>query len=355
MSNRNENEIKTIYKKMTKPLCAWYRQNARDLPWRKDRIPYHIWLSEIMLQQTRVEAVRLYYIRFLRTLPDIEALANAEEDILLKLWEGLGYYNRIRNMQKAARIIMREHGGMFPTQYRDILALPGIGEYTAGAIVSIAFGAPTPAVDGNVLRVMARLTNDDRCVDTPAFKREVYHRLAEVYPLTEAGEFTQALMELGAIVCLPNGTPKCESCPVQALCCSKQAGTQTDLPVKAVKKARKTEELTVFVFEHNGAIALRRRTQKGVLFGLTELPNVAGTLNEAEAIRTAEQFGLQVDSLQKCIRRKHIFTHIEWHMTCYFLHCRTHSEAFVWASEAELADRHALPTAFRKLLEGTTI
>ena len=193
-------------------LLPWYRENRRELPWRRDREPYHVWLSEIMLQQTRVEAVKGYYTRFLEALPTIEDLANCDDDTLHKLWEGLGYYSRVRNLKKAANQIMKRHGGRFPDTYEEVRALSGIGDYTAGAICSICFDYPTPAVDGNVLRVISRLTEDATPIDLPARKKEVSQLLAAVYP-AEAGDFTQALMELGATLCGPNWKPRCQECP----------------------------------------------------------------------------------------------------------------------------------------------
>lgn len=193
-------------------LLPWYQENHRCLPWRETKEPYHIWLSEIMLQQTRVEAVKGYYARFLAALPTVEALANCDDDALHKLWEGLGYYSRVRNLKKAAQVIQERYNGQFPGEYDAVLALPGIGEYTAGAVCSIAFDLPVPAVDGNVLRVFSRLTDDPSPIDLPAVKASVRERLAAIYP-KEAGDFTQALMELGATVCGPNRKPECGSCP----------------------------------------------------------------------------------------------------------------------------------------------
>ena len=227
-------------------LLPWYEANKRDLPWRSGREPYHIWLSEIMLQQTRVEAVKGYYTRFLDALPSIEALASCDDDLLHKLWEGLGYYSRVRNLKKAATVIMEQHNGTFPQQYNDILALPGIGDYTAGAIASIAFGQKTPAVDGNVLRVLSRLCNDPSPIDLPETKKKVRTILESIYP-DEAGSFTQALMELGATLCGPNWKPRCEECPCKSICLGYQAGTAESLPVKSPKKEKRQENRTVFI------------------------------------------------------------------------------------------------------------
>jgi len=261
---------------LTIPLLEWYRDNARRLPWREDPTPYHVWVSEIMLQQTRVAAVLGYYARFLEELPDVAALAAVEEERLLKLWQGLGYYNRARNLQAAARQIMEKHGGVFPADYAAVRALKGVGDYTAGAICSIAFGLPVPAVDGNVLRVVARICGDDGDITTPAMKKRVSAALEEIIPLQAAGEFTQAMMELGATVCLPNGAPLCAQCPAREFCVARREERTAQLPVKAPKKARRTEERTVWLIFHRGKVALRRRPEKGLLAGLWEFPNEVG-------------------------------------------------------------------------------
>ena len=254
------------------PLLQWYRENARVLPWRSDPTPYHVWISEIMLQQTRVAAVLDYYRRFLAELPTVADLAAVEEDRLMKLWQGLGYYNRARNLQKAARQIMEDHGGVFPNTYEAIHALAGIGDYTAGAISSIAFGIPEPAVDGNVLRVTARITGDDGDIMKPDTKARMGAALKRVMPVEAPGDFNQALMELGATVCLPNGAPLCDQCPTKDFCTARLTERTGELPVKAAKKARRVEERTVFLIFRDGAVALRRRKSRGLLAGLWEYP-----------------------------------------------------------------------------------
>ena len=264
-------------------LLPWFAEHRRDLPWRRDREPYHVWLSEIMLQQTRVEAVRGYYLRFLERLPDIAALASAPEDVLLKLWEGLGYYSRVRNLQKAAQCVMEQHDGEFPQELSAIRALPGIGDYTAGAIASICFEAPTAAVDGNVLRVILRLTV---CADSPAdvrVRRRIGEELSAVYPAGHCGDFTQALMELGATVCLPNGAPQCGACPLRALCEAHAQGTELQFPTKPPKKPRRIEQRTVFVLQCGDRLAVCKRPSHGLLAGLWQLPDVPGKLETADA------------------------------------------------------------------------
>jgi A/G-specific adenine glycosylase len=330
-------------------LLPWFAENRRDLPWRRDREPYHVWLSEIMLQQTRVEAVKQYYIRFLEKLPDIPALAQAEETELLKLWEGLGYYSRVRNLQKAAKVIMADHGGTFPEDFASIRALPGIGDYTAGAIASICFDQKTPAVDGNVLRVLSRFLDDHSCTDDLKVKRRFSAQLAEIYP-EEAGTFTQALMELGAMVCVPNGQARCGLCPLENLCRARENHTIDELPVRAEKKPRKQQDMTVFLLTCGEEVALKKRPDAGLLAGLYEFPNVPGTLSAQDAIAQAEVWGLHPQDLEKAVGRRHIFTHIQWNMTGVRLRCGSKNPAFLWADRATVLGEMALPTAFRQFL-----
>ena len=331
-------------------LLPWYEENKRDLPWRRDREPYHVWLSEIMLQQTRVEAVKGYYARFLSANPTIEVLAACDDDALHKLWEGLGYYSRVRNLKKAAQVIMEEYGGVFPGEYAQVRALPGIGDYTAGAICSICFGQPTPAVDGNVLRVMARITDNATPIDLPARKKEVQQQLAEIYP-AEAGAFTQALMELGATLCGPNKKPDCESCPCRDFCLGHKRGTAEGLPVKSPKKGRREEDITVFILRCGDAYALEKRPEAGLLAGLWQFPNIPGRLDGPKAVRWASEQGLKPRDIRRIAQKKHIFTHIQWNMTGIYLETGEKPDRFQWFSEEEVNTKAALPTAFRQFWE----
>lgn len=344
-------EKKNILSRLPAALLPWYEANKRDLPWRKDCKAYHVWLSEVMLQQTRVEAVKGYYARFLKQLPTIDALANADDELLHKLWEGLGYYSRVRNLKKAAIQIMDRHNGVFPGEYRDVLALPGVGEYTAGAICSITFGQPTPAVDGNVLRVITRLTDDDTPIDSTAFKKAVQSALAEIYP-TCAGDFTQALMELGATVCGPNRKPDCCNCPCNSFCRGYHNGTSEDLPVKKGKPARRVEDLTVFIMSCDGSYALEKRPAKGLLAGLWQFPNVPGELDAAQIIREMERIGLHPKEIRMQVEKKHTFTHVEWHMRGVYVEMQEMDGRYVWYDFEQLQNAVALPTAFRQFLEG---
>jgi len=331
-------------------LLPWYESNKRELPWRQNTQPYPVWLSEIMLQQTRVEAVKGYYARFLSALPDIAALAACEDDRLHKLWEGLGYYSRVRNLKKAARVIMEAYGGVFPREYAAVRALPGIGDYTAGAICSICYGLPTPAVDGNVLRVVTRLTEDDTPIDRPAFKVKVRECLGEIYP-AQAGNFTQALMELGATVCGPNREPDCGNCPCRDFCAGALHGTAKSFPVKPEKKSRKTENMTVFILHCDGRYALRKRQAGGLLAAMWEFPHVPGTLDTVHALAALEQLGLRPRELKRRADKKHVFTHIQWNMRGYYLEVAEPDGEFVWKTPEQIRGEAALPTAFRQFWE----
>lgn len=332
-------------------LLPWYAANARDLPWRKDREPYHVWLSEIMLQQTRVEAVKPYYLRFLAQLPQVGDLARCEDDALMKLWEGLGYYSRARNLKKAAQVIAEQYHGVFPADHKKLLALPGVGDYTAGAVASICFELPEPAVDGNVLRVISRLCADGRCVDDAAVKKEIRGLLLPVYEAcSHRGTLTQALMELGATICIPNGKPLCDVCPCKAVCRARQEGSVDQYPVRKQKKPRKIEKYTVYVLRCGDEIALQKRPAKGLLAGLWELPHTDGHCSMQQALRMAESWGCHPTEAVSVTGCTHIFTHIEWHMQSIYLLCSRRCEGFTWISLQSLAEETPLPTAFRVAL-----
>ena len=334
-------------------LLDWYRANARDLPWRQTADPYRIWVSEIMLQQTRVAAVLGYYARFLESFPTVDMLAAAEEERLLKCWEGLGYYSRARNLQKAAQVIVERYQGSFPADYEKLLALPGIGEYTAGAIASAAFGMPVPAVDGNVLRVMTRLTDCHEDIMLPATKALAREWVMAHMPREpeEIRIFNQALMELGATVCAPNTVPRCEVCPLSEQCLGYGRGTAESLPVKAAKKPRRAEEMTVYLMERDGRIALRKRPNRGLLAGLWEFPHVPGALAEDAAVEPVEAWGLTALEWKRKITAKHIFTHKEWHMTGYLLRVSGEGNGdLLWADAGDL-EGCAVPSAFARYLE----
>lgn len=338
---------------IAQPLLHWFWANHRVLPFRSDPTPYHVWVSEIMLQQTRVSAAVPYYERFVQELPDIPALAACEEERLLKLWEGLGYYSRVRNLQKAARIVCEQYGGQLPGDLAALKKLPGIGDYTAGAIASIGFGIPAPAVDGNVLRVFARLYNDEGDIMQPAVKAATTQKVMAQQPAEAPGNFNQALMELGALVCTP-GQPDCAACPLQALCLGRQSGNPARLPQKAPKKARKKCELTLCLAQDAaGRWLLQKRGEQGVLAGLWQPPVLAEeALDEKKALAAAQKLlPAAVLLKEKPLKAKHIFTHLEWHMTAYVMAvpCTPPPEGCVWASPAQLEQEYTLPGAFKTL------
>ncbi len=343
-------------KETVQPLVEWFRENQRDLPWRKRMDAYRVWISEIMLQQTRVEAVKPYYERFLKELPDVKALAEVPEDRLLKLWEGLGYYNRARNLKEAACQIMEKYGGRFPETYEEIRGLKGIGNYTAGAVSSFVYGVRKPAVDGNVLRVVTRITADWSDITKAGTRTKVEREVEEVIPAEAAGDFNQSLIELGAIVCVPNGEPKCGICPVSGICLAHAQGRETEFPVKAKKKERRIEKRTILVFRDNEKAAVRKRPDTGLLAGLYEFPGTEGHLKQPEVVRYAKSLGLMPIRVKKLGNAKHIFSHVEWHMVGYEVivdelekNVRDQGAApgeILFAELRELKEHYPMPSAF---------
>ena len=332
------------------PLLQWYGQHARVLPWRENKDPYRVWVSEIMLQQTRVEAVKPYYERFLSALPNIRALAEAPEEQLLKLWEGLGYYSRVRNLQKAAKVVTEKYGGALPADFAQLKELPGIGEYTAGAIASIAFDIAVPVVDGNVLRVTARMAGSLEQIDSAAYRSKTRKILEQIIPHEAPGDFNQALMELGATVCLPNGEPLCRHCPVQGICVAKKRGLTAQIPVRAPKKEKRQEQRTVLLLWRRGKIALVRRPKRGLLAGMWEFPCLLGWPEEQEIVGQIKKAGGEVGKIQKLPNSRHIFTHIIWQMAAYEIElgCMPKWEGLrLWAPE-ELLEQAALPSAYQQ-------
>ena len=331
-----------------RPLLAWYEKNRRILPWRENPEPYRVWISEIMLQQTRVEAVKPYFERFMGALPTVADLAEVSDDRLMKLWEGLGYYSRARNLKKSAQVIVEEYGGVIPADHQKLLKLPGIGSYTAGAIASIAFGIAVPAVDGNVLRVISRVMASTEDILKPATRRKVESLLQSVIPQRRASEFNQGLIETGAIVCVPNGEPKCMVCPFESLCLAHRRNLTAQIPVKTPKKQRRIEERTVCILEDQSQrIAIGKRPDQGLLAGLYELPNADGQL---EPEKLAEVFGFepgQVIEIEVLPKTKHIFSHVEWRMIGYrVLLSGAVPERFLAVGRRDLIETYPLPGAF---------
>lgn len=336
------------------PVIQWYRENHRDLPWRNTRDPYRIWVSEIMLQQTRVEAVKRYYERFLSELPTVKELAEVPEDRLMKLWEGLGYYNRARNMQKAARQVMEEYQGEFPHTYDTIRSLAGIGNYTAGAVSSFAFGIPKPAVDGNVLRVLSRILASEEDIMKAGVRSWMERAVEEVIPEQNASDFNQGLIELGALICVPNGDPRCRECPAAGLCLAREKGIQTRLPVKAKAKARRIEKRTILIFRDARGVAIRKRPSRGLLAGLYELPNVEGHLTGRQAADYGKSIGLMPVRVRKLEDAKHIFSHVEWHMIGYEMLVdeleKSCGAEMIFAKKEELETVYSIPSAFESYM-----
>lgn len=343
--------MQKLLEQIVEPLLKWYGENARILPWRDDPTPYRVWISEIMLQQTRVAAVMPYYERFLRTLPNVAALAGVSDAELMKLWEGLGYYSRAHNLKKAANIIMDEYNGELPASFDTLLGLPGIGGYTAGAISSIAFNISMPAVDGNVLRVISRVTESRDDIMDSKVKQRMEKEIAAILPDGRVGDFNQSLMELGATVCLPNGDPLCKKCPLAFLCKAHKSGATTEIPVKAAKKKRRIEQKAVFVIVSGNEVALLQRPDTGLLAGLWEFPNTQGAPDPKVAENFLKEHGITDYEISPLPNAKHIFTHIEWHMGGYLIRTTGKSGCFTWSGAEELKDTYALPSAFRVYLK----
>lgn len=338
---------------IAEPLLAWYDGSRRILPWREDPTPYHVWLSEIMLQQTRVEAVKPYYDRFIRELPDITSLAEVEEERLLKLWEGLGYYNRARNLKKSAMQIVSDYGGEMPGNYGELMKLAGIGSYTAGAIASIAFGCAVPAVDGNVLRILSRLRVDSRDIADAKVKKKVEEELQGIIPKERPGDFNQALMELGATVCVPNGEPKCGECPWRELCQARIQGLVQEYPKKTPKRQRSIEKKTVLMVWFNRRIALQRRPSEGLLAGMYEFPSLEGHREQEQVISYLKSLGVTPMRIRELAPSKHIFTHKEWHMTGYSVRVDELEGmgGYVFVDPEEIRDKYPVPSAFAAYLK----
>lgn len=337
----------TRIQRIPAPLLAWYETHKRDLPWRENPTPYRVWVSEIMLQQTRVEAVKEYYLRFMRALPTVEDLASCEEEKLLKLWEGLGYYSRVRNMQKAARQLLIYHGGEFPSDKKTLQTLAGIGSYTAGAIASIAFGKRESAVDGNVLRVLSRVLEDGTPISDTAHRKEIEQTLSRAYPPEGdmCSAFTQSLFELGALVCKPQN-PDCGNCPLAFLCKAKEHGTQTQYPVLPQKREKRRQRVFVFLIETDEGFCIRRR-EAGVLRGMNEFPSQEIEDNES-AESVLDQWGVYGYTEIKRKNFTHIFTHIRWDITCFWV--RAESAPFDAYTLDEIEESISLPTAFKQCL-----
>lgn len=351
----NVEKNKYLLGALVEPLCLWYEENKRSMPWRDDATPYHVWLSEIMLQQTRIEAAKSYYKRFTEQLPDVYSLANVSEERLLKLWEGLGYYNRARNLQKAAKLVVERYEGKLPSSYDLLLDLPGIGNYTAGAIASIAYGVPAPAVDGNVLRVVMRFLNCNDDIMKQSVRRRVEQSIMDIIPQDKPGDFNQALMELGEVVCIPNGRPLCEKCPLEQICKAHAAKTEEALPVKPEKKKKTIEKRTIHLLVCGDKIAIEKRPEKGLLAGLWGFPGVSGYQTKSKVEEWLKQFEIQNAKVKPLQEAKHIFSHVEWHMRGYRIELSAIPQHIVpdvkWVAIEDLQKKYAIPIAFHAFLK----
>ena len=353
----------SIFPALCEALLAWRKSapDTRDLPWRDEPTPYHVWISEIMLQQTRAAVVRAYYLRFLDALPTVADLAACDDDALMKLWQGLGYYSRARNLKRAAQAVVTQHSGTVPTDFDALLALPGIGRYTASAVASFAYGQPRPAVDGNFLRVAARVTANPIDIAKDTAKRALEAALAPSYPTgKDAGLLNEAFMDLGATICLPNGAPLCRTCPAARLCLAHDRGTELDYPVKAAGKARRKEKRTVLLLSCGSRIAIRKRPAKGLLAGLWEYPNVSGRLTKRAVREHLEGMGFHPLDIAPLAPARHIFSHIEWDLTGWAVHVANTNEPplmaadspegapspLLWVNRADLAETYSIPAAF---------
>jgi A/G-specific adenine glycosylase len=333
-------------------LLAWFRAHKRDLPWREEpRDPYRVWVSEVMLQQTRVETVLRYHAPFLARFPHVRALAEAPEDAVMKAWEGLGYYRRARLLQAGARAVVAEHGGVIPRDLPSLLALPGMGPYTAGAVASLAFGIPTPAVDGNVLRVASRMLALEDDIMQPATRRRVEAWVMERQPRDAAGAFNEALMELGATVCAPK-SPRCDACPVADGCAARAMGRQERYPIKAPKAEARVVRVAMAIARRGDALLLEKR-ETGLLAGTWGLPYVevaAGDDPRAALAREVARITAGTPTISKAepARARHVFTHRVWEMEGYEVEAS--GAAGAWRSPDEVS----IATAHRRLLDATS-
>ncbi|MBQ3108886.1 MAG: A/G-specific adenine glycosylase [Clostridia bacterium] len=338
--------------KAAQKLMDWYDASARTLPWRDEPTPYRVWVSEIMLQQTRVEAVLPYFDRFMKELPDIASLAAVEEEKLMLLWQGLGYYARARNLRKAAQAVMENYGGKLPSDFETLRSLPGIGLYTAGAIASIAFGKRHVAVDGNVVRVLSRLLESGEDANQAEILKQFGEVASKMQPADRPGDFNQALMELGAIVCIPNGEPKCSLCPWETLCRAHAAGEEQKYPVRKKRNPRKIEKRTVLVVTDGERILLRKRPEEGLLAGMWEFPNAPRHLPASAVNAQLRTWNMSLRTMEELPSKLHIFTHVEWHMVGKLLFVKHAAcpEGYVWAPKERLKE-YAIPAAFKEYYE----
>ena len=345
--------------KLARKLIRWFEANARDLPWRRRRTPYRVWLSEMMLQQTQVDTVIPYFRRFTKRFPTVGALADAPLDEVLKLWEGLGYYARARNLHRAARIVAHEFKGRFPKTVEGLMRLPGVGRYSAGAIASLAFGVDAPALDGNVARVLCRVFAIRRDPREARTRDELWSLAGSLLPKGQAGKFNEALMELGATICTPRA-PKCEICPIAAHCEARRRGIQERLPVRHARKLTPHYDVTAAVIRHNGRVLIAQRPHEGMLGGLWEFPGgkreTGESLEECLRREIREELKLEIEVGEPVAVVKHAYTHFR--ITLHAFECRVLSGKpqatgvadFKWVRMSEI-DRYAFAVTDRKIIQ----
>ena len=329
-------------------LLTWYDAHRRHMPWREDPTPYHVYLSEIMLQQTQVDTVRAYYLRFLKKFPTIVSLAEGSEEDVLKLWEGLGYYSRGRNLHKSALKIVESFAGEIPMGKAELLSLPGVGEYTSRAIRSIAFHQKEIAVDGNLIRVYSRL-NEDGEENLETLKEHCESYFKKALDQEDPSHFNQALTDLGEMLCLPKAAPLCKDCPLKAYCQSAKDGTMLSYPSPKKAKEKKQEAWTLFLIETDQEIALNKRPDKGLLASLYEFPMKEGTLSEEEAKRYLQTQGIPATKLEAIGQSEHVFSHLVWELQGYriILQEKPANSPWIWAKKNALKEAYPLPSAFR--------
>lgn len=345
--------------KLSNELLAWYDIHRRDLPWRGSKDPYKIWVSEIMLQQTQVNTVKPYYYRFIEALPNVYALSQASEEELHKLWEGLGYYNRVKNMKKAAMDLVENYNGKLPKSKKELMKLSGIGPYTAGAIASIAFNEVVSAIDGNVFRIYTRLYEIDTPIEQVKTKRLIDRKVMDTIDKKQPGEFNQALMDLGNDICTTT-KPNCTECPLNNYCLAYSHSTMEEYPVRKAKKKKRVEKRTVLILIHNDKLLVSKRPEGGLLSGLWEFPNYLGHFSKEDVEKLLLEQGYIVNNIESLPKSKHLFSHVEWQMIAYQINLKSqqimepitpYGEVLKWISQEEVENDYALPTAFRNYLK----
>lgn len=324
-------------------VLQWYDTNQRVLPWRESRDPYHIWISEIMLQQTRVETVIPYYYRFIETLPNVQSLAETNDEVLYKLWEGLGYYSRVRNLKKAANQVLTDFEGVIPSDRKSLETLSGIGPYTSGAISSIAFGKKNAAVDGNVLRIFARLYEIHKSIKDLSVKKDIKEKVEKLLPSSRVGDFNQGLMEIGATVCLPNGKPKCVICPLKEICKAYMSDVTDKIPVRLKSKKVPVKKKTVLILRYNDLLAIEKRPDTGLLRSMYQFPMFEGHMK----LDDIKKLHIDASIIKKLQKSTHKFSHLKWDIIAYEISIKNVVDGYNFVTLKDLLHKYSLPSAFK--------